>query len=186
MMQPRPDANGFPFLNLFQNAMNPFQNIPSQGMNPFQGGLQGGMKSYFGGLDVMTQSYDPYFKGLARWQLEAMGLMSRRAQAYLEISSRMSKCRTPQDLFAEQTRFWQTAFQQYSESTRRMMAAANQMAVLPPTMTQAMGGGKTKRERDYISFPDAKAPASAASQPSFPQPTHPTQGGPGKPERRVA
>ncbi len=156
MMQPRFDSNGF----------QPFQNIA---------------QSYFGGMDTMAQSYEPYFKGLARWQLEAMGLMSRRAQAYLEISSRLSKCRTPQDVFAEQTRFWQTAFQQYSESSRRMMAAANQMMVLPPTMVQATAGHKPKRERDYIRVPEAK-PAAAAQAPSFP-----TNGsGPGKPERRVA
>lgn len=135
------------------------------------------MQTYFGGLDNATQVAEPFYKGMARWQLEMMGLMSRRAQAYMEIPSRMSKCRTPQDLVAEQTRFWQTAFQQYSESSRRMMAAANQMMVVPAAFTQ--GAAKAQRKRDYISFPDT----SAAAKPTGP--VSPLNGQ-GKGERRVA
>lgn len=135
------------------------------------------MQTYFGGLDNAAQAAEPYYKGMARWQLEMMGLMSRRAQAYLEIPSRMSKCRTPQDVFAEQTRFWQMAFQQYSESSRRMMAAANQMMVVPAAFSQ--GAAKTPRQRDYISFPDTSATAKG------PAPVSPLNGQ-GKGERRVA
>lgn len=119
------------------------------------------MQAYFGGLDNMTQFADPYFKGMARWQLEMMGLMSRRAQAYMEVTSRLSKCRTPQDLFTEQTRFWQTAFQQYSESSHRMMAAANQMMAVPAGFSR--GAAKTTRQRDYINFPDTTATPKSPS-----------------------
>lgn len=164
---------------------NPFQlpNMPNmsnmmQGMPNMMTGMPNLMQAYFGGMDTMTQSTDPYFKGIARLQLEAMGLMSRRAQAYLEIPSRLSQCRTPQDLFSEQMRFWQTAFQQYTESSRKMLAASNQMMVMPPTVTQALGGGKpAKRERDYINVPEAKAPQGPQA---FPQPPTPGR------ERRVA
>jgi hypothetical protein len=108
------------------------------------------LQLYFSGLDSMAQSMGP-MKGYARWQLEAMGLMSRRAQAYMEIPSRLSRCRTPQDLMAEQARFWQTAFQQYSESSRRMMEAWTQ--IVPMSMPN---GKDSAAERDYISFADPK------------------------------
>ena len=106
---------------------------------------------YFKGLETMTQSMAPV-KGFARWQLEVAGLMSRRTQAYMEIPSRLSRCRTPQDLMNEQTRFMQNAFQQYSESSRRISDAWMQ-AVVPAGFGATSKGG---RERDYISFSDPK------------------------------
>lgn len=132
------------------------------GLGPFQNMFQ----TYYGGLDTAAQSFEPLFKGMARWQLEALGLVARRAQAYMEIPSRLSQCRTPQDILQEQSRFWQTAFAQYSESSHRMMAAWAQMAAAPmSSVARAVDGkGKTKRERDYITFPEPKpvsAPAAA-------------------------
>lgn len=121
---------------------------PGQFTNPLQ--------LYFSGLDSMAQSMGP-MKGFARWQLEAMGLMSRRAQAYMEIPSRLSRCRTPQDLMAEQARFMQTAFQQYTESSRRMMEAWTQMA-----QVGLPNGKDMPAERDYISFADPKEANGAA------------------------
>ena len=113
--------------------------------NPFQ--------MYFGSLDTMAQNMSPMMgpmKAMARWQLETMGFMNRRAQAYMEIPSRLSRCRTPQDLMAEQTRFLQTAFQQYQESSKRIMEAWSQAT--PMSLTN----GKDATERDYISFADPK------------------------------
>jgi len=61
---------------------------------------------YFSGLEAFGQAYDPFTKGMARAQLEFMGHLNRRAQAYLEIPNRLGQCRTPQDLVNEQVRFW--------------------------------------------------------------------------------
>ena len=130
------------------------QRNESMHFHPFQNMFQ----TYFGGLDNAAQSFEPMVKGMARWQLESMGLMSRRAQAYLEIPSRLSKCRTPQDLFNEQTRFFQTAMQQYTESSRKLTAALSQMASVPPVFAQ---GTQAKVKRDYITIPEPKAAASS-------------------------
>lgn len=130
------------------------------GLGPFQGMLE----TYFAGLDASARSLEPFYRGVARWQLEAVGLASRRAQAYLEIPSRLAHCRTPQDVLAEQSRFWQNAFEQYSESARRMSAAWAQMATMP-----AAGGNRANsaRERDYITFPEPRtASPQTASQPA--------------------
>jgi hypothetical protein len=111
--------------------------------NPFQ--------LYFSGLDSMAQSMGP-MKAMARWQLEMMGFTSRRAQAYMEIPSRLSRCRTPQDLMSEQVRFVQIAFQQYQESSQRMLEAWTQAF---PTASATNGSGG-RIERDYISFSDPR------------------------------
>lgn len=129
------------------------QRNESMPFHPFQNMFQ----TYFGGLDTAAQSFEPMVKGMARWQLETMGLMSRRAQAYLEIPARLSQCRTPQDLFNEQTRFFQTAMQQYTESSRKLTAALSQMASVPPVFGQAT---QTRVKRDYITIPEPKAASS--------------------------
>lgn len=130
------------------------------GLGPFQGMVE----TYFAGLDSSARSLEPFYKGVARWQLEAIGLASRRAQAYMEIPSRLAQCRTPQDVLAEQARFWQNAFEHYSESSRRLAAAWSQMATMP---TVAGNRANSQRERDYITFPEPRsASPQAASQPA--------------------
>lgn len=140
------------------------QQFESSGLGPYQNLMQ----SYFGGLDNAAQGYEPVMKGMARIQLEMMSLASRRAQAYLEISSRLAACRTPQELMTEQFRFWQTAVQHYSEGNRRVMTAMTAMA--QPNTT---ANGKSKpRARDYLSVPDAQEqpePRETSPRPSPPR-----------------
>ncbi len=130
------------------------------------GSLPNLFQNYFAGLDANAQSLNPLMKSLARWQLEWMGLMSRRGQAYLEIPSRLAQCRVPQDIHNEQMRFWQTAFQQYSESTQRMAALWTE--AVQAGQPKAKDGGaqpaQDKRERDYITFPEAKSATPAQKE----------------------
>lgn len=124
------------------------QQFESSGLGPFQHMMQ----TYYGGLDNAAQGYEPVMKGMARTQLELMSFASRRAQAYLEIPSRLAICRSPQDLMNEQMRFWQTAASQYSEATRRVMTAMSSMA-----QPQPFADAKSKpAQRDYLSVPDAQ------------------------------
>ena len=103
-------------------------------------------QAYFGGLDMMVKGYEPALKGVGRWNLEMLGLMARRAQAWLEIPSRLSQCKTPADLFKEQTRFWQAAAADYTEGSQRLTAAWSACAVMPK-----LNGAQ---QRDYITFPE--------------------------------
>lgn len=111
---------------------------------------------YFGGLEAFGQAYDPYLKGIARAQLELTGLASRRAQAYLEIPGRLSQCRTPNDLFDEQMRFWRTAFEEYAHSVGRMTEAMTSFAM--PTFGFGLPADEAETARDYITFPEAQEP----------------------------
>lgn len=115
--------------------------------------LQNFYQMYFGGLGSLSQTYEPATKNFARGQLEFMGLMNRRAQAILEISSRLGQCRTPQDLVNEQLRYWRTAYEQYSETAGRMMELMTPLGASPfgfgPVADQT-----SEDEHDHITFPE--------------------------------
>jgi len=128
------------------SGFGPFGSCMTGNTNPLQ--------NYFAGLDQAAQGMEPMMKGAARVQLEMITLWSRRAQAYLEIPSRLSMCRTPQDVVNEQMRFWQMAFTQYAEGTRRIMAASQSMMTPPAPAAEPRSKA---RQRDFLSPPEAPA-----------------------------
>ncbi len=120
-------------------------------------GLQS-LSQGFGGQSADAQAIGSQMAGpakvLARCQLEALGLVNRRAQAYLDIPARLARCKTPQDLASEQMAFWRTAAEQYTESSQKIAEAWGQMLLLPAGFGAGFQSGR--RERDYIAFPAAK------------------------------
>lgn len=122
-----------------------------------KGGPLGNLsQSYFGGLDMMVKGYEPALKGVGRLNLELIGLMARRSQAWLEIPSCLGRCKTPVDLYNEQMRFWQTAAADYADGTRRLAAAWGACAAMPK-----LNGSQP---RDYITFAEPKESAPAPKQ----------------------
>jgi hypothetical protein len=118
---------------------------------------------YFSGLESFGQAYDPYTKAFARTQLEVMGLISRQAQAYMQIPARLSRCRTPQDLAEEQMRFWRTSFDECATSIGRVTEAF--AAGIAPAFAQATSTDETKSEHDYITFPEPEELPSNSGHP---------------------
>ena len=114
---------------------------------------------YFGGLEAMGKTYDPFMKGLARAQLEIMGLFSRQAQAFMEVPGRLSQCRTPQDVANEQIRFWRTAYDEYADSLGRVTEA---VASAVPPFGVALTGDEAQSAHDYITFAEPKEPGRGA------------------------
>jgi hypothetical protein len=112
---------------------------------------------YFSGLEAFGQAYDPYLKAFARAQLEVAGLMSRRAQAYMEIPARLSRCRSPQDVAEEQMQFWRSVFEDYSASTTRITRGLASIAA--PTFGLAASDDEMDSARDYITFPEPEEAA---------------------------
>jgi|GEM_PF-606633 len=129
--------------------------------------LQASTQGLFNGIDKVSESFEPWFKAVARCQLEAIGLASRRAQAYMELPAKLGACRTPQDLAREQIGFWQTAFAQYAESCGRMFD--NCRALTPPwSLLSLMAEGERKeksgkRERDYMPVRESAEEEQAAA-----------------------
>ncbi len=130
--------------------------------SPFTG--LGFFQSFFHGVGSgnasSTMAFDQVMRNVARCQLECQGLMSRRAQAYLELPGRVAECRTPQDLLQEQTRFWQMAFQQYAECSQKMMTSWAQVMKLQA----ADGQGAKPPVRDYLNFPEPPAEKKAPAK----------------------
>lgn len=112
-------------------------------------------QAYFCNLDMLVKGYEPALKGVGRWNLELLGFAARRAQAWVEIPARLTRCKTPFDILAEQAKFWQTAVADYADGSHRMVAAWTACAAVP----KANGA----QQRDYITFPEPQeAPAGTA------------------------
>lgn len=118
--------------------------------DPSGGPVQAMLNAAYGGL-ASGRNFEPWLKAAARGNLEAFTLMSRRAQAYMELPMRLSQCRTPQDFANEQMRFWQTMASQYADSSRRIAGAWLDVAQTAGRRSGRNGGEK---ERDYITFPE--------------------------------
>jgi hypothetical protein len=108
------------------------------------------------GLDQLAKTYEPAMRNVGRINLELMGLMTRRAQAWLEVPAAAGRCKTPQELVAEQLKFWQAAGQDYAEASRRLSAAY--AAFVGPALTSSWGA-VSATARDYITFPEPRARA---------------------------
>jgi len=132
-------------------------NAQANGKSPVQSTFQ----MYFNGLEAFGQAYDPVLKGLARSQLEVMGFLNRRAQAYMEAPARLSQCRTPQDFMNLQVGFWRSAYQDYSESVGRVTQA---LSALQLPQFGALAGDDPQSAHDYIAFPETKDQDSRRSR----------------------
>jgi hypothetical protein len=111
-------------------------------------------QAYFTNLDMLVRGCEPALKGVGRWNLELVGLMARRSQAWMEIPARLGRCKTPADLVGEQLRFWQAAAADYVEGSQRLAAAMGACA-------SVVGKFNGVQPRDYITFPEpeeAQAP----------------------------
>ena len=125
--------------------------------------LEASTQGLIDGIDKASRGWEPWLKAAAHCQLEAIGLASRRAQAYMELPARIGACRTPQDLAGEQLKFWQAAVAQYTESCGRIMDDYRALTPVQLNLFQiaAGAGGKDageKPERDYISVREREEP----------------------------
>lgn len=128
--------------------------------DPSSGPMGNLSQAYFGNLDVLMKGYEPALKGVGRANLEVAGLVTKRAQAWLEIPARLSQVRTPQDLIKEQLRFWQAAAHDYAEGSRRFVAALGACGV--PAFNGEWRTDANGQSRDYITFPEPKEQAASA------------------------
>jgi hypothetical protein len=110
-----------------------------------------------GGFDQAFKAWEPTAKGAMRANLEFVALANRRAQAYLDIPNRLAQCRTPQDLYGEQARFWQTAFAQYQESSQQVLSI---WSAAIPAFNMLGFERAAETVRDYITFPEPREPAT--------------------------
>jgi hypothetical protein len=119
--------------------------------DPLGGPFQNFLQVYCCGMDAAVQGLDPFYRAIARSNLELMSLLTRRAQAYMDLQSRARIWRTPWELGNAQLHFWQTMLQDYFENSQRITAAWSPVFPRPHA-----AWGPTKPERDYITFPEPR------------------------------
>lgn len=132
----------------------------SERLDPKAGPFGNLSEAYIKNLDTVARSFEPVWRGVGRWNLEVMGLATRRARAWADIPARLGQCKTPQDLLREQMQFWQSAAHDYTEGARRLSVAFGAMAV--PGLNGAQTGQDVAAARDYITFPEPKPAAEPA------------------------
>jgi hypothetical protein len=137
----------------------------SERMDPKSGPLGNLSQVYFGSLDSVARGFEPALKGVGRWNLEFMNLITRRTQAWLDVPAALSRCKSPQDVLNEQFKFWQKAAAQYSDGSHRLAAAFGACAVIPGLNGAWVNGSGAAPARDIITFAEPKdAPAAAAAK----------------------
>lgn len=115
------------------------------------------------------QLCEPAARAMAQSSGELICLLSRRAQAYMELPARLGACSTPQDVLAEQARFAQTAWTHYAECCVRVASACQALApqsaevaqLWQSAMREPFGDASDPgRDRDYLIDTDGE-PASS-------------------------
>jgi hypothetical protein len=129
---------------------------------PKSGPFENLSQACISGLDAAAKGFEPLVKGIGRWHLEWIGLISRRVHAWVELPARLGDCKSPPDLINEQARFWQAAGEDYVDGARRLTAAAAACAVVPgvtetllQTWTKSLESNSALFSRDYLSLPEA-------------------------------
>lgn len=102
------------------------------------------------------------WRAAARINAEAVCLLTRRTQAYLDLTKGLAGCTTSGDFLTQQVLFWQVAQRQYLESFQSAILAALPAAdAVEPAVTRV----KQERPRDYMMLPEiTSAPAQGGKE----------------------
>ncbi len=116
-----------------------------------------------GVLKDMAQSATPWVQALTQANAEVASLLTRRAQALSELSTKAIECRQPQDVLALQTQFWASAYQQHTEATKRIVAAWGTVMPMAEAIAGSIGqtmlsepAAQTSGRTDTAAAPDEK------------------------------
>ncbi len=104
----------------------------------------------------------------ARYQIETVALLSRRAAAYLDVPKTVTTCQSVEDVMREQVLFWQRAQIDYQ---RAMSHTMSQTLVAVPSSTHGPRDEAVpvERTRDYLVVaPVAADPVAAPKSSQLP------------------
>jgi len=89
-------------------------------------------------VSYWTSSLPPFAAALAKWNLEMMRFSAKRSLEYRELSSRISQCRTPMEIWGEQRRFFEHMQQEYTQEMHRLLELVGDMpGVQTPSESRA-------------------------------------------------
>jgi hypothetical protein len=109
------------------------------------------------------------WKMAARMQIETVALMSRRAQALMELPATLASCSSAQDLLTEHVKFCQLAQRQYAQSIQKVTAAAPSSTVVAPDVQPKVRDYMVVSDRDVKAVPretvrEQRAPLAQPAQ----------------------
>lgn len=111
----------------------------------------GPIQHLFASAEQLSQGAAPLMARAARTNLECASLVGRRARAYLDVPKTLANCRGPQDLFAAQVHFWQTAARDYAECSQRILGV---LSGADADDEATNGRSEAARQRDTLTFPE--------------------------------
>ena len=118
---------------------------------PENGSDNGPLNRLVSSTDQAARVVAPLIKCAMCTNLELVSLTGRRARAYLDLPNVLAQCHGPQDLFAAQARFWQTALRDYTECTQRIVATLGAFDANESATDERNG---PPRERDALTLPE--------------------------------
>lgn len=96
---------------------------------------------YCGQIDAMLRAGDPMLRAASRVQLEWMHLAMQRGRAWASLPAELSRCKSPVDVVALQTRFLQAMGLNYAEGLTRIWQTSSALALTPAGQN---GSGKSR------------------------------------------
>jgi len=104
-------------------------------------------------LSYLSGTLPPLAASLAKWNLEMLRFSTQRALEYRDLSQRMAQCRTPMEVWSEQTRFFENLQTEFSEEMGRLLQLLNGI----PNLSVESAGATSAQDKTRQA--DADAPA---------------------------
>ena len=122
---------------------------------------------YGAGKTAWAKEIEPIAKAMSLAQYEMLGLMSKRARAYMDWPTRFARCRSPKDVLTLQQSYWQQCVADYTATAQAVGSFWSQHQVLTGLQEtfedQSMQScPECGQERDVISFPETDDVAANA------------------------
>ena len=117
-------------------------------------------------LDWAFTTAPSLWRMAAQMQIETVALISRRAQAYMELPQKLAYCHSPEDLLREQVCFWQIAQRHYMQGLDKSLSTLGSQSA-----PEAESATATPRLRDYMVVSETVQPAAAkeTAKPQLPR-----------------
>lgn len=114
--------------------------------------------TFWQGFGIFAQAMEPIVRHAAKTNLEMMAFAANRTRAAMELPQALARCRTPQDVFAAQSRYVEKAREEYVGAAQRIGTAWQ------GALGQAAGLARAAAEpRDYMDLLEASKPDAASA-----------------------
>ena len=81
--------------------------------------------------DAFSLFWQPFFKGIGRWQLEVAQAGAKQSRAAIELGHRVAHATNPVDIVDAQVHYWQQVGQVYSDANQHITQALARATDMP-------------------------------------------------------